>query len=254
MKAMLVDDAEDAIDALTAKLEVCNKAIDIIGKYTDPKMAVEEIKKKQPDVLFVDVEMPGMDGFTLLQNIQPFSGAVIFVTAYSHYATKAIRESAFDYLEKPVDIQLLRQCVDRLETRTTNSSQPAPTGNADKLQYLLKAFNQQLQKIALPTNSGIIMLPLSDILYMEAFSNYTKFHVEGRQPILVSKTLKDFEDAMLQNNFFRLHRSYLVNLNYITQFNKDEGGYVTLKGNIQVEVSDSKKKELMEKLREMSLV
>jgi two-component system, LytTR family, response regulator len=251
MKAILVDDAIDAIDVLKAKLEVCAKEVEVIASFTDPLEAVEAIIDKQPDVVFIDVEMPGMDGFTLLQNIQPFHGAVVFVTAYSHYATKAIRESAFDYLEKPVDIQQLQQCTNRLMQKT---AVPPPMHSVDKLQFMVKAFNQQLQKIALPTTNGIMMLPLSDILYLEAFSNYTKFHLDGRQPVLISKTLKDFEEALLQNHFIRTHRSYLVNLNYIQQFNKDDGGYVILKNNIQIEVSDSRKKELMEKLKEISLV
>jgi two-component system, LytTR family, response regulator len=254
LKAILIDDAQNAIDALQIKLEEKCPAVKVIATYTNPLTAINEIPELAPDVIFLDVEMPEITGFDLLQSLKEIPFEVIFVTAYNHYAIQAIRANACDYLEKPVNTKLLKEAVERLLARLEEKKK---SGTPLHQQTLLQLFNslqeisQQKTQLPLTTIEGITMVQVADIMWVESLSNYTKFYISNAKPVTVSKTMGEFEEFLTKHNFFRIHRSTIVNLAYVHKYQRGEGGVVELKDSTRLEVSVRKKQEFLEKLSQM---
>jgi two-component system LytT family response regulator len=250
MKAILMDDELQGLNALRAKLTLMGSDVQIIATFQDPQVALQQIKTLQPDVLFLDIEMPNMNGFQLLEALRPYSFQVVFVTAYNQYAIKALRMSAFDYLLKPIDIDELRATTTRIREVLQKDSNPLKDERLTHILDTLNRFSQNKlnEKIALATQEGILFLLIKDILRVEAMSNYATFFTLNKQKVIVSKPLKEFEEALIPHNFLRVNRSHLINLNYINRYKKGDGGVLTLQDGYEVEVSPQRKCELIEKL------
>lgn len=258
MKAVIIDDAKKSIEAMQAKLDRHCPQVKVVAAFTDPQLAIEELPVIEPDVIFLDIEMPQMDGFELLRRIKNNKAKIIFITAYNHYAIQAIRAHAFDYLEKPVDVKLLKETIlnlqNEIEKKDRKIPEPDLPQSMEELMHSIQELQaqQQIKNISLTTTEGIHIIQLSEIVRLEAVSNYTKFFLNDRKQLLVSKTMGDYEELLLQNNFFRIHRSHIINLRYLRTFHKNEAGTVELKDGTVLEVSDRKKKELLQRLSDIS--
>jgi two-component system, LytTR family, response regulator len=254
MNAIIIDDSQNAIDALCAKLQRHCPQLKIAATFTNPKEAVEAITLYNPDVIFLDVEMPQMDGFEFLQQLRNNKAEIVFVTAYNHYAIQAIRASAFDYLEKPVDVKQLKETVERLNKKLSesrkNQSHTIDSTLAEQLLESLQQLKIQTQQttLSLAVSEGINIVQVAEIVRLESLSNYTKFYISDGKQIVVSKTMGEFEELLLQHNFFRVHRSHIINLNHLRHFHKNNEAWVEMKDGTRAEVSDRKRKELTERL------
>lgn len=255
MNVVIIDDSQNAIDTLKAKLQKHCPHVAIKATFTNPKEAVNTIGLFNPDIIFVDVEMPELDGFEVIKQLNNCRAAVIFVTAYNHYAIKAIRANAFDYLEKPVDVKQLKETITRVEEKML-TEKPLTTTNDQLIQQLLQSVKQlqgQSTTLSLAVSEGVNVVKLSEIVHLESLSNYTKFYLTDGKQIVVSKTMGDYEELLLQNNFFRIHRSHIINLTQLRHFHKNNEAWVEMKDGSKIEVSDRKRKELTDKLNTFSL-
>lgn len=241
LRAILIDDEESGLNSLKQKILQNCPYIDIVALCNKPADGLVAINELHPDLVFLDIEMPLMNGFTLLQKVIFKNFELIFVTAYDHYAINAIRASALDYLVKPVEISLLKSAVKRALEKKENEPNK-------RLELLLEnASNQKkkLHKIAIPTFHGINFIKMEDIIYLEASGNYTKFYLTLSRQYIVSKTLKEFEEILPNDLFIRIHNSYIINLDFAERYIRGEGGQIILAGNIVLEVSKRKKNELL---------
>jgi two-component system LytT family response regulator len=240
--AILVDDEAAGLEALQLAIEKYCPEIVIKGAYNKPEEAIAGIRKIHPALVFLDVQMPQMSGFDLLQELSPIQFEVIFVSAHDQYAIKAIRFSALDYLLKPVDVEDLMHAVKRVKER------PTQTTNAFQYQSVLNNIqlkSGKVEKLAVPTQEGIDFFHTRDILYCKAEGSYTQIVLKNNQQTLVCKNLKDFESLLAESGFFRVHHSYIINLAHVEKYVKGEGGYVVLTENHHVDVSRRKKEEFL---------
>jgi two-component system LytT family response regulator len=182
-----------------------------------------------------------MNGFEMLNELKEKNFHIIFTTAYDQYAIKAIKYAAFDYLLKPVDIEELKSAIERI-----SNGLPLQTNKqAELLQQNIQHPKKQLNKLAIPTLEGLLFFDINDIIQLEANSNYTIIHFSGKEKITASKTLKDFEDILPTDTFFRTHHSHLINLNYIKKYIKGDGGQIEMQNGNYVDVSRRKKEEFL---------
>ncbi len=241
LKAILIDDELSSLQNLQQKLIEFCPDVEIIAMAQKPEEAILLIRQHKPDVIFLDIEMPRMNGFRMLDELGEFDFDIIFTTAYNHYAVDAIRISAFDYLMKPVAIKDLQGAVERL----AKHRQLQTKDKLDVLRQSLSPNRSQEEKIAVPTNEGLEFIPIKSILHIESSSNYSKlFFLEGKS-ILVTKLLKEFEDLLLPYQFFRVHNSHLINLKYIKKYIRGEGGQVIMQNGDVIDVSRRKKDEFL---------
>ncbi|WP_153800177.1 LytR/AlgR family response regulator transcription factor [Foetidibacter luteolus] len=242
LKAILVDDEENSLNGLHEKINRHCNGIEVISALSQPAIAIEAINNLKPDILFLDIEMPGMNGFTLLQKLQHKNFELIFVTAYDHYAIKAIRYSALDYLVKPVEPDELKSAVDRaVEKRNSSTS---------KQQFELLMENITLQqksfkRLAVPSYDGLHFVKIEDIIYLEAHVNYTHIHITNKQKYVVSRTIKDYEELLPADTFLRIHNSYIINKDFVERYIRGDGGQVVLSNGITLDVSKRKKTEFL---------
>ena len=244
LTAIIVDDELDSITTLKWELEGFDNIIEVIATFQDPLIAVSTIKQKRPDVLFLDIQMPKMSGFELLENVQGYFNFIIFITAYDEYAIEAIKVSAIDYILKPIEASVLKKCIDRLSEVSFKESVP------EQLELLLQQLNNKnkIDKIALPTMDGLEFVKPSEIKYCKSDGNYTFVFLKSNKNILVSKTLKEIELSLTQRNFFRIHHSYLINLNFLEKYYKGKSAYVIIEGGEQIPVSRNKKNDFLNNL------
>ncbi len=240
IKAVILDDEVRGSMLLQYKLAEYSELIQVDAVFNDAREALEKIPQMPIDVLFLDVEMPVLNGFELLEKLGQFDFEVIFVTAYNIYTLDALKANALDYLLKPVDPEELKKAVDKL------IKQIAVKERLKKID--LQEIKINAIRIALPTAEGIHLVKRKDILRIEAMSNYSVFFLTNLSKIIVSKTLKEFEQQLDQANFLRVNRSIIVNLDYIVKYKKGDGGQVEMVDGTEIEVSSSKKAILIEKL------
>ncbi|RYU95026.1 LytR/AlgR family response regulator transcription factor [Emticicia agri] len=241
--AVLVDDEKDSTETLDILLKNNFPDIRVVGKFNDSLSAIEFLQKNHFDLLFLDIEMPGMNGFDLLQEIQKDDFEVVFVTAYDQFALKAFRYSAFDYLLKPVEIEDLASCIAKYQEEKLQLK-----SRLEYLQRMIKHTGTSIEKIAVPTSQGFEFIEIKDIIRCESDGNYTRIFLSNQPVILVSRTLKDFEELLEEMNFVRVHQSHLINLKYLRKYIKSEGGYIEMQDGTQITVSRSRKDELINKL------
>jgi two-component system, LytTR family, response regulator len=244
----MVDDELQNSKALDIKLKELADDIEVVGVFNYPEKAVSAIRKLKPDLVFLDIEMPGMNGFQLLEKLEQFDFEVIFVTAYNEYMLNALHISALDYLLKPVDTEELKNALERFRKRINNQHNGLDKkGQFELLSETLRDQNAP-RRLAVATLQGITFLKIKDIVRVEALSNYSTFHLVNKQKIMVSKTLKDFESLLIQQNFFRANRSCIVNTDYIIRYKNEDGGVLELHDGTEIGVGPHRKSELLDLL------
>jgi two-component system LytT family response regulator len=248
IRVVLVDDEPQSCKSLAIKLKAIAEDIEIIGSFHHPDRAISGIRKLKPAVVFLDIEMPGMNGFQLLEKMEEFDFEVIFVTAYNEYMLNALRISALDYLLKPVDTKELTDSLLRLRKKISLHENSLHT--REQLALLGDTLKEQHapKRLALATLQGIIFLKVNEIVRVEALSNYSTFYLISKQKIMVSKTLKEFEPVLTMQNFFRVNRSCIVNTDYIVKYKNEDGGILELQDGTEVGVGPHRKNELVELL------
>lgn len=240
LTAIIIDDEQKGRIALREKVQTYCPQIKLSGEAADAATGLQLIKEIQPNIVFLDIEMPHMNGFDMLQQLTNKNFHLIFTTAYDHYAITAIRFAAFDYLLKPVDIEELRSAIERVQQQAQE-----PTDKMlEVLQQNLQTRNT-LNKIAIPTIEGLLFFNIVDIIHLEAQSNYTTIHFTNHPKLLTSRTLKDFEELLPADVFFRTHHSHIINLNYIKRYIKGDGGQIELQNGNFATVSRRKKDEFL---------
>jgi two-component system, LytTR family, response regulator len=248
IRVIMVDDEPQNSKALDIKLKELADDIEVVGVFNYPEKAVSAIKKLKPDLVFLDIEMPGMNGFQLLEKLEQFDFEVIFVTAYNEYMLNALHISALDYLLKPVDTDELRNALARFRNRIT--LQNNRLGKKEQIELLGETLRDQNapKRLAVATLQGITFLKIKEIVRVEALSNYSTFHLVNKQKIMVSKTLKDFESLLAQQNFFRVNRSCIVNTDYVIKYKNEDGGVLELHDGTEIGVGPHRKSELLDLL------
>lgn len=241
LRAILVDDELNSLQNLQQKLEGFCPDVAIVAVTQKPEEGILLIRQHQPDVVFLDIEMPRMSGFRMLEQLGDYDFDIIFTTAYNHYSIDAIRISAFDYLVKPIGIEELQHAVERLSKSLHRQTK-------EKIDILKKSLNDsrsQEDKIAISTSEGIEFIPIKNIIHIESKSNYSKIFLIDNKSMMVTKILKDFEEMLLPYNFYRVHNSHLINLTYIQKYVRSEGGHVMLQDGTLIDISRRKKEEFL---------
>jgi len=244
IKAIIVDDEPYCCEALDTLLNRYCPQVKVAAICYSGREALQEIKEQKPKLLFLDIEMPQMNGFELLQQIPNPDFDLVFTTSYDQYAIKAIRFSALDYLLKPIDRDELQAAVNKVSERIHKPL----TKQLEILLQKIQTPSSNINKIALPTMEGLQMVTVDSIISCQSDSNYTNILLKNKQRMVVSRTLKDIEEILEGYSFARVHHSYLVNLNEVNTYVKGEGGYLVMSDGSTVDVSRSKKEFLLKKL------
>ena len=244
IKAIIIDDEQHCIDALKTDLNKHCDNVEVSATCLSAKEGILAIKKYNPRLIFLDVEMPWMNGFEMLEMLDHIDFCIIFTTAYDKFAAKAFRISAVDYLLKPVDANDLKTAVKKAEEKILASE------GTINIQNLLHNIRQpaQHQKIAFPQREGYEFIPAENILYCHAEGAYTNIHLINNKKFLVSKNLGDIEEMLPTDIFQRIHHSTIVNLQHITNLIRSDGGYVMLNNGEKLMISKAKKEMLLQKL------
>src|SRR4051812_40278499 len=223
IKSILVDDEVHCLDTLSILLKEYCPEVQVLQRCSSAKTALEAIEKLKPSLVFLDIEMPAMNGFELLEQFDEIPFAVIFTTSYDQYAIKAIRFSALDYLLKPIDPKELVAAVHKVQTQ---KQLPAPE-QFEMLMNQVRHKENGFTKIAIPTAEGFELIPAADVIRCEADDNYTYLFLKNGTKIVACRTLKEMEEQLQDFSFFvRVHHSYIVNLNEVTKYVRGEGGYL----------------------------
>lgn len=243
--AIIIDDEPKGRLALRLKIKTYCPDINLVAEVDNGKDGIAAIEKLHPQIIFLDIEMPGMSGFEMLNSLPDKNFHIIFTTAYDQYAIKAIRYAAFDYLLKPIDIEELKQAIGKINLQPISQTKT----QINLLQQNINHPKKLLNKLAIPTLDGLLFYDINDILYLEANSNYTNIHFTNKTKLLASKTLKDFEELLPEDIFFRPHHSFIINLNFIKRYIKGDGGQIELTNGTYVDVSRRKKDEFLKAIR-----
>jgi two-component system LytT family response regulator len=219
----------------------------IIEEAENVSSALEKIKQLTPGLVFLDVQMRGETGFDLFDKTGKINFEIIFTTAHSEFAVKAFRYSAMDYLMKPLDTEEFKTAVERVLQKIKNEQSPSH----EQLDYLKQLRSEQKipDKLTIPTAEGFLFVSVNDILYCHAISNYTEFHLSNNRKLLSSYTLGYYDELLAGHNFFRIHRSYLINLAHIKMYKKSDGGVVVMNDGEEIEVSRSNKEAFLKILK-----
>lgn len=243
IRTLIVDDEELARKNLAFLLADYCPMVEVIGEAANSKEAQAFIDKESIDLLFLDIEMPNGSGFDLLENIKhDIDFKIIFVTAYHEYALRAFKYSAVDYILKPINPEELTIAVDKVNPGEHSES-------VEKIDHLIENIQrrgEQLDKLALPSMEGLHFVNLDEIIYCESQDNYTQFFLTDGRRIMVSKTIKHFEEMLDEERFYRVHRSNIINLKYIDKYVKGEGGYVVMKQGPRIPVSRRRKESFLQ--------
>ena len=244
IRAIIIDDEPHCIRALLRDLQLNCPIVEVADTCNSAKDGLQAIKLHQPDLVFLDVEMPWMNGFEMLDLLGEINFSIIFTTAHDEFAAKAFRISAVDYLLKPIDANDLKAAVKKVEKKMEEGS------GVRHITNLLANIKQPSgsQKIALPQREGYEFVDVSSIVYCSAEGAYTKVLILDKKPMLISRTLGDVEELLPPEMFQRIHHSSLVNVDYISQFLRTDGGYVVLKTGEKLSVSKAKRENLMARL------
>ncbi len=238
IKTVLIDDEQHCTASLAINLAELPYDITVLKSFNNPYEALSYLKENTDiDILFLDIEMPGMSGFELLKQLNQLSFEVIFVTAYNQYAINAFKFSAFDYLLKPIDDTDLEQCIERWLKKKQFGVTPEQLNYLDELLKVDRAPD----KLALPTQDGLELVKICDIVHCNSDSNYTYFYFTDNTTLLICKTLKDVDTVLSKNGFIRIHQSYLINPQHIKKLVKHDGGYLIMSNGSKLRVSKNKK-------------
>lgn len=239
IKSIIIDDESKARQLLKAMLEEYCPNVEVLASCENLPEGIKAIKKLQPQLIFLDIEMPGYNGLEILDffNDDEINFSIIFTTAYNHFAIQAFKLSAVDYLLKPIEGEELEQSVQRFAALQTKQ-------NYKHLQELVQT--KQLKKISVATAQSIKFLELSDILFLKGDGAYTLFHLKNGSELLSSKNLKQYEDILKEHqDFYRCHKSYIININYVSDIIKSDGNFVMINETHKVGLSSEKVNELL---------
>ena len=245
LKAIIIDDEARSRKALQIALNDYCPSVQIAAIAETPENGIEAIIKHKPDIVFLDVQMPGMSGFDLLSHFPEIDFDIVFITAHDHYAIKAIRFSALDYLLKPIQIDELMAAVKKAEERKNRKH---TNWQYKSLYENVRSNSNASGSVAVPTGDGLLFIKTQNIIRCEAEGNYVVIYQSGKEKMLITKTLGDMESMLDAKEFFRIHNSHLVNLSHIKKYVKGDGGYVIMSDNSTVDVARRKKEEFMHML------
>lgn len=244
IKALIIEDEKKAADMLEIMLLRNQQDVEVLDKCPDLPAGVRSIRRHKPDIVFLDIEMPGYNGLQLMEffNEEEVDFNIIFTTAFNEYAIKAFEISAIDYLLKPIQIDKLNAAVDKFRRR-----QSRDITAFEKLQLLKQNMGSVTRRIAVPVSSGVEIVKLEDIIYLQADGSYTRMYLANDQPLTLSRNLKHFEDQLTDNfGFFRSHRSYLVNISFIRKILKTDGGTIQLTNGNSLPITPDRIDELID--------
>lgn len=246
INAIIIDDERHSCDALKMLLDkCCSQQVQVTAICYSGEEGLRKIHELKPQLVFLDIEMPHMNGFQMLEQLPSINFEIIFTTSYDQYAITAFKFSALDYLLKPIDREELQKAVEKVSKKINPSV-------SQQLEILLQKINQPavaVQRIALPTMQGLEFVPVTSIISCSSNNNYTEFFLADKKKLLVSRTLKEVEDMLADHSFLRVHNSHVVNLNAIMRYVKGEGGYLVMTDNSTVDVSRSRKDFLLQRLQ-----
>jgi len=248
IRAIIIDDEQWAIDSLKWELEKFCPEVSVVDSFTSPISAISAIESIQPDCIFLDIEMPELDGFQLLKQLKYHHFDLVITTAYSQYAIKAFKENAVNYLLKPIDPEDLIETVNRIAINHKNNELGGDFEHI--LENVIKKtdFNYS-QRVPLPLLNKVVMVELNNIVYCKADGNYTHVYMKNGKKYLLSKTIKTFFESVNSNLFLRVHKSFVVNINYIEEYTRGDGGELLMINKQNIPVSRSHKEELLRLLQ-----
>lgn len=253
LSALIVDDEEFARENLKMLLEEYCPEVSVVGAAGSAIQARIMVEEHNPDIVFLDIMMPGEDGFSFLESQKDRSFQVIFTTAFREHALRAIKESAIDYLEKPIDIEELRRAVKKAEENIKLKS-PSNISN-DRLTKVLQdiVLTNSVEKTVVPTKDGLAIVKNTEIIHLEAMENYTMIYLVGGKKYMSSRSIKAFEDRLDPNMFFRVHKSHIINIaHHLKEFLRNEGLIAVLSDGTQVPVARRKLQEFLDKIDQLS--
>lgn len=246
---ILIEDDDNLRNGMKTLLEKIAPEISIIGEADSVETGVALLLKKQPQVVFLDIHLGDGTGFDILEEVSKkgkLNSQIVFITAHEQYAIKAFRFSALDFLLKPVDPEELQKVMAKIKTVINKTESVA---HIDLLLENIRKKVDNFKRIALSNSDGIHLFEISDIIRCESEDNYTKFYIKNNKPVLISKTLKDYEELLTEHGFERIHQSHLINLNYLKSYIKKDGGYVIMADESHLPISQRKRERLQEILR-----
>jgi two-component system LytT family response regulator len=238
LKTIIIDDEPNAVDFISSIIGEYCPGLEVVGKANNMAEGVTRIREANPDLVFLDVEMPNGTGFDLLTHFPEKDFDVVFITAFNHYAIKAIKFSAVDYILKPININEFIEAVNRVIKKRSTNLLPGNESLKVLMENLRSAYPTRL---AIPTADGMEYLNPKDIIRIEADRSYSWFYLNGNRKILVSKHLKEFQDLLSDRYFFRSHNSHLINLKFVRKYVRKEGGYIEMQDGSQIPVSRNRK-------------
>lgn len=248
--ALLIDDDVNLRNGMRSLLARYAPEIQILGEADSVQSGIETINNLKPQVVFLDIQLNDGTGFDILEQLAAMNGKssthIVFITAHEQYAIKAFRFSALDFLLKPVDPDELQKVIEKIKTVVDKKE------SFDHIDLLLENIRKKVdnfKRIALSTSEGIHLFDVSDIIRCESEDNYTKFFIKNSKPILISKTLKEYEELLSEHGFERIHQSHLINLSYLKSYIKKDGGYVVMADNSNLPISQRKKESLQDILK-----
>lgn len=252
ISAVLIDDDKNLRNAMKGLLAMYAPEIQITGEADSVKTGTACIQLYKPDVVFLDIQLGDGTGFDILEQYAQKYGRltshVVFITAHEEYALKAFRFSALDYLLKPVDPEELQKVIAKINKALSVNDNYA---HIDLLLENIRKKVDKFKRIALSTSDGIHLFEVSDIIRLESQDNYTKFYIKNNKPVLIAKTLKEYEDMLSEQGFERIHQSHLINLAYLKSYIKKDGGYAVMADNSNLPISQRKKERLQELLKSL---
>ncbi|RZJ73685.1 LytTR family DNA-binding domain-containing protein [Flavobacterium sp.] len=248
--AILIEDDKHLREGLKALIERYTDDIAIIGEADSVKAGIEAVQELKPQVIFLDIHLGDGTGFDMLEKLAEKSGKIkahiVFITAHEQYAVKAFKFSALDFILKPVDFEELQTTISKIKdaVRHNNSFE-----HIDLLLENIRKKVDNFKRIALSTSDGIHLFEVSDIIRCEAKVNYTQFYIKNHKPVLIAKTLKEYDELLSEHGFERIHQSHLINLAYLKSYIKSDGGYVVMSDNSNIPIAQSKKDKLQELIK-----
>ncbi|TPV35931.1 response regulator transcription factor [Paucihalobacter ruber] len=243
ISVVIVDDELSAVESLVWELKHFNTDISVVAQFTNPEEAIDYLTTNNPDCLFLDIQMPTMDGFQFLNKFPKRDFAVVITTAYNEYAIKALKHEAIDYLLKPIDSDDLQETIKKIKKH--KSKQKSELNFELAFEQFNERFNKK--KVTINTDGKLIFIDADDILLVSGDGNYSTIELANNQKIVVTKKLKEVNSLLPQDHFFRIHNSYIINLNHLKEFIKSDG-YVVLTNNKKIPVARQRKSDFLEKL------
>lgn len=243
-KVFIIDDEYQSRNFLNKMILQYFPEISVVGQASTVEEGVKGIKEYNPDIVFLDIQMKGETGFDLLNQLPEINFALIFTTAFDQYAVKAFRFNAIDYLLKPIVTDELIEAVNKVKQRT-NLTKSASKERVEQLYQDIKYPKKIHDKIAIPTGEGFIIIPVNEIVYCHANSNYTEFYLTDKKCILSSYTLKQYDEILTAQSFFRVHRSYLINIAHVKKYRRGDGGEIIMSNGHEIELSRTHKDEFL---------